>query len=188
MTTNRLFSNDYRSDRSDPCSIGFEGDLWKDDADQDSQGKSTQAAGRSDWQTDLRLASRLFIQQLELKHSLQYLGTRIETLESQLDTVPYSIQIVFVDSDYCELTRQLPLLVTTYTSDTAEEGVEYTVCFVEANLAATDESLERAVDAFKSRLISKFKLLTSHDPTKLGRLPTKQLAVLNSVLRRIDGA
>ncbi|GAB5513730.1 MAG: hypothetical protein Rhob2KO_14550 [Rhodopirellula baltica] len=188
MVTNRLPAKDYRSTGSDYCNVGSEGDFWQEDAGQDSSGKVAQAAGMSDWQTDLRLASRLFIQQLELKHSLQYLGTRIETLESQLDTVPYSIQIVFVDSDFCELTRQLPLLVTTYTSDTAEEGVEYTVCFVEANLAATDESLERAVDAFKSRLISKFKLLTTHDPTKLGRLPTKQLAVLNSVLRRIDGA
>jgi len=80
--------------------------------------------------------------------------------------------------------REIPVFIETVLLDDSDEGCEYIARFVEASVGSTGDTLEEAIRNVKDRLVTKFDVLDRMPSHKLGKGPTRELAVLRSVMAR----
>lgn len=69
--------------------------------------------------------------------------------------------------------------------DKAGEPCEYIASFVDGVVSATGDTVEDAVAMLKDRMMVQLTLLTKAPSERLGAIPQRQLAALQSVMRRI---
>lgn len=65
-----------------------------------------------------------------------------------------------------------------------DDDCEYVATFVDAEIAASGDTVTEAVLCLKDRLLATFDMLDRMPKTRLGKRPKRQLAVLQSVIRR----
>jgi hypothetical protein len=77
-----------------------------------------------------------------------------------------------------ELTRDIPVLL-----QPSDDG--FTATFFDANIGSSGDTEEEAFDNLRTLIIDTFELLESTQPEKLGREPSRRLALLRSLIRKI---
>lgn len=107
------------------------------------------------------------------------LEARIKQLENQPFVV--STEIVSLAGSGYQLRTPIPVLISRLENPEVEEGEEYVAESAEANIAVTDSTSDRSINALKEALIRRFKFLTENE-TKLGKNPRRQLSVLRELI------
>ena len=105
---------------------------------------------------------------------------------AELEEVPESIVVpitTFAPEPF-EIIQPLLVLVEPVMGD-LEEDCEYLATFVDAEVGASGDTVAEAVSCLKDRVIAKFDMLERMPSTRLGKGPKHQLAVLQSVIRRV---
>ena len=115
-------------------------------------------------------------------------STRIAELEKQIDslrervsdleqTAPVTVPIETLAPEPYEVLK--PFHAVIHAQDD-----EYLASFFDANVNASGATHEEALFNLKDTIVAVFKLLSEHDPSRLGRGPARQLQVLKEFLRK----
>ena len=152
-----------------------------------------------DWREQFRAA----IDQLAVAKVEASKASRIERLEqdlaaasrdiimlkqriAELEEVPESVvvPITTLAPEPFEMIQPLLVLVEPVVGD-LEEDCEYVATFVDAEIGASGDTIAEAVSCLKDRVLAQFDMLERMPRTRLGKGPKRQLAVLESVIRRV---
>lgn len=122
----------------------------------------------------LRIAEGFRIDSLEREIAL--LKKRISILE---EAKPIIVPIETFDPEPYEVLKTFHVIIQSH----AEEYVAY---YFDANLSATGETKEEAIYNLKDIIIATFDALSSHDESKLGLGPLRQIKLLKKVIQKIS--
>jgi len=137
-----------------------------------------------DWSEDFRVA----LQHLEgtIKQSETSRIDRLEQRIAQLEELPEPIMVpinTFAPEPF-EPVRTFFVIVEPVVIE-EDEDCEYLATFVDADIAASGVTIGDAVLCLKDQLLAQFDMLEKMPPARLGDRPKRQLAVLQSLIRRI---
>lgn len=121
-----------------------------------------------------KLSESLIIDSLEREVAL--LKKRISILE---ETKPLIIPIETFAPEPYEVLKTFHIVLQQH-----EE--EYIATFFDANIGASGETREEAINNLKDIIITNFEILTNHDESQLGPEPLRQLRVLEKFVRKIS--
>ena len=119
----------------------------------------------------------------ELKRQSRELLKRIERLEETAQSIQAPIN-TFAPKPF-DILKPIAALVEPVIDEDGEP-CEYIATFVDGALSATGETVEEAVRLLKGRMASQYRFLSNLTPDRLGKMPQRQLAALQSVMRRVD--
>ncbi len=171
--------------------------------EQGTRGERLSTAVHSDVPEDWREQFRAAIDQLATAKTGVVEARRFERLEqdlaaasrdisllaqqiAELEEVPQSIVVpiaTFAPEPF-EAIQPLLVLVEPVVGDPGED-CEYVATFVDAGVGASGNTIAEAVSFLKDRLLAKLDLLERMPSNRLGKGPKRQLAVLQSVIRRV---
>jgi hypothetical protein len=77
------------------------------------------------------------------------------------------------------------LVVVEPVVDDSGEPCEYVATFPDGYVGASGNTVEEAVSHLKDRMLTKYDMLANMPTEQLGRIPKRQLATLQSIIRRV---
>lgn len=96
--------------------------------------------------------------------------------ETCVPNVPFTVPINTLEPESFDLVGEIKAVVH-YTGD------DYVASFVDANVNSTGATIPLAVDNLKDRMLSLYQALGAIPAAKLGKWPTKQLAILQALIK-----
>ncbi len=138
-----------------------------------------------DWSEDLRAALRQLASTTEAPETSRM--DRLEQRIAELENLPEPIIVpinTFAPEPF-EPIRTFFVVVEPIVGE-RDEDHEHIATFVDAEIAASGDTVEDAVLCLKDQLLAKFDMLERMPQTRLGDRPKRQLAVLQSVIRRVS--
>jgi hypothetical protein len=141
-------------------------------------GEAVRKVGK-DWESQLKVAVKTFFGGVgEETERLQKLEAEVARLKDELAKVTTTIPIQTFEPEPYEL---LPPVVYVVIQPVEESFV---ATHVDANINASGETVPDAVENLKDMMITLYERLSKEKKSKLGKGPTRQLAVLQTIFRR----
>ncbi len=137
-----------------------------------------------DWSENLRTALRQLARTIETSETsrMDQLERRIAELEDLPE--PIIVPINTFAPEPFEPIRTFFVVVEPVVGE-QDEDHEYIATFVDAEIAASGDTVGDAVLCLKDQLLAKFDMLEQMPQTRLGSRLKRQLVVLQSVIRRV---
>jgi hypothetical protein len=118
-----------------------------------------------------------------LKEEIRGLTSEVEALKGEIQQLrkarTFVLPLTSLAPQPFQMTLQIPVTIE-------GDGEDFTATFMEANLSASGETEADAIANFKDTLVSSYKILEEMNPNKLGPLPSRQWAILKSVVKRSE--
>ena len=120
---------------------------------------------------------------LALQESVQTLAKRVGELQNEIRQLRslkrFVVPLATLAPYPFVLRQQIPLTIE-------EDDDEYVATFLEANISASGNTEADAINNFKDSLLSSYQILSEMPANRLGPLPVRQWAILNSLIHRSE--
>jgi len=118
-----------------------------------------------------------------MRESIRALTSEVTTLKCEIQRLhklrTYVVPLATLTPEPFQMIQQVPVTIE-------GDGDDFTATFVEANVSASGETEADAIANFKDSLLSTYEVLEGASPSQLGPLPTRQWAILKSVVKRAE--
>ncbi|MFZ0962452.1 MAG: hypothetical protein WAO35_16260 [Terriglobia bacterium] len=129
------------------------------------------------------LQKNLDVSIVSLKENIRSLVSEVQELRVEIQQLrkerTFVIPLTTLAPQPFQMTLQIPATID-------GDGEDYTATFMEANVSASGESEADAIANFKDMLVSTYKTLEEIPAQELGPLPSRQWAILKSVVKRSE--
>jgi hypothetical protein len=116
-----------------------------------------------------------------LRDAVSHLTLEMTVIRTQLSQLlkskTFVVSLSTLEPEPFRIVQSIPVVLE-------GDGNEFTASFIEGNISASGETEADAILNFKESLISNYEILEGMPADKLGPLPSRQWAILKSVLKR----
>lgn len=122
---------------------------------------------------------------VSLKESVRSLTSEVQELRGEIEQLrkqrTFVVPLTTLAPQPFQMTLQIPATIE-------GDGEDFTATFMEANVSASGETEADAIANLKDTLVSTYETLEEMPAHELGPLPSRQWAILKSVVKRSEQA
>lgn len=120
---------------------------------------------------------------VSLKENIRSLSSEVQELRAEIQRLSkertFVVPLTTLAPQPFQMMLQIPATI-------AGDGEDFTATFMEANVSASGETEADAIANLKDMLVSTYETLEEIPPQELGPLPSRQWAILKSVVKRSE--